>query len=357
MRRIFLLIPSPHPTGPVKGAYALANALAGERQITLVTLKPGPGANTALDPRVTQLSLADVPGGWAGRLSAYRKLLRDAGGRHGVASISMCFSADMVNCLAGNEAITCVSVRGNLLKNYRLDYGPPGIPIAVAHLAALRRADHIIAINSAMAAQVRFYARKLPVVIGNFVDETILDPYRATAEASGALRFAFVGTLSARKQPLLAIRALHEIHRRGVDVTLDMIGTGPLAQDVSTEVTRLGLREQVTLHGHLTDPYALMAKADVLVLPSLSEGISRSALEALHLGVPSVLRAVDGNEELITNASQGALFRNDDTLADIMLSVARGARNRQVARTSMVPARFRQKEQARQYLAVVEQDR
>ena len=48
MRQIFITVPSPHPTGPIKGAYALANALAAERQVTLVTLKRGPGADAEL---------------------------------------------------------------------------------------------------------------------------------------------------------------------------------------------------------------------------------------------------------------------------------------------------------------------
>src|SRR5687767_13279793 len=117
MREIFIVVPSPHPTGPIKGAYALANAVSAERPVTLVTLKQGPGAEAVLDPRVTRRSLADVSGSY-NRLAAYRKMLRDAGGRKSVASISMCLSADIVNCLSGNDAVTCVSVRGNLLRNY-----------------------------------------------------------------------------------------------------------------------------------------------------------------------------------------------------------------------------------------------
>ncbi|HUP41528.1 MAG TPA: hypothetical protein VM115_15490, partial [Vicinamibacterales bacterium] len=254
MRRIFILVPSPHPTGPVKGAYALANALAAERPVSLVTLKDGPGVGARLDPRVSQCSLAAVGGGWRARVEAYRQMLRAAGGRPNVASISMCLSADMANCLSTRDAVTCVSVRGNLVRNYRLDYGLLGVPLAVGHLTALRRADHIVAITAAMATQIAFYARTTPAVIGNFIDEAALDSYRSSVRHTGALRFVFVGTMSERKQPMLVVRAIHELRLRGIDVVLDMIGSGPLDSVVSVEVSRLGLKGCVTLHGHLNDP-------------------------------------------------------------------------------------------------------
>jgi glycosyltransferase involved in cell wall biosynthesis len=355
MRRIFVLIPSPHPTGPIKGAYALANALVEERPVTLVALKEGPGASAALDSRVSEQSLAHVRGGWRGRMKAYRNLLSAAGGRHEVASISMCLSADMVNCLSGAEAVTCASVRGNLMKNYRLDYGLAGVPAAIGHLMALRRADHIVAITQAMAAQVAFYARKRPSIIGNFVDEAALNHYRCSTPREGPLRYVFVATLSERKQPLLAVRAIGELITRGVDATLEIIGSGPLTSVVGAEIARLGLQKAVVLRGQLSDPYRAIASADAMVLPSLSEGIARSALEALHLGVPCIMRDVDGNAELIRGDRQGALFHVDDRLSDAMLTIAQHARARVGPRESLLPVAFRQRTQARRYLDLVEQ--
>jgi glycosyltransferase involved in cell wall biosynthesis len=193
-------------------------------------------------------------------------------------------------------------------------------------------------------------------VIGNFVDEAGLDGYRSSLRRVGALRAVFLATLSERKQPLLAIQAIHELRRAGVDIVLDVIGTGPLAAAVAAEVARLGLHESVILHGHLSNPYKLLAAADLMLLPSLSEGVPRSALEALHLGVPCVLRAVDGNADLITTGQQGALFEDARSLSEAVQSVAQSSRARSDTRSSLLPARFRQNEQARQYLALVEQD-
>jgi glycosyltransferase involved in cell wall biosynthesis len=90
------------------------------------------------------------------------------------------------------------------------------------------------------------------------------------------------------------------------------------------------------------------------VLPSLSEGTPRSALEALHLGVPCVLRAADGNSELIASEQQGALFEEDAALPDTIARVAAYSRTRSVVRSTLLPRGFRQVEQARRYLSLVE---
>lgn len=353
MKHLFILVPSDSPAGPVKGAYALANALAGQREVTLVSLKHGPGAQARLAEGVRRLCLADLAGSMAARVRAYRALLRDAGGRQRVASLSMCLSADAVNAMCRGEAVTCASVRGNLPVNYRYDYGMVGVPLAWVHLFALRLHDRVVAMNAPMAEQVRRFSGRSPAVIGNFVDELPLEAWRAPAQPSGALRFVFVGTLSQRKQPWLVIRAVNELRQRGVDVRADLVGSGPERDRLVAEIDRLGLAGTVTLHGFVAEPARLVGAADALVLPSLSEGISRAALEALQLGVPCVLRDADGNSELLREGSNGALFADDEGLADAMLRAAALSRRRP-QRDSLLPEAFRQGPAANQYLNLLE---
>lgn len=355
MKKIFILVPSPHPTGPIKGAYCLANALAKERDVTLVTLKAGPGVSATLDSRVVQLSLSNANGGCKGWVRAYQAKLEAAGGRERVASISLCFSADMVNLFCSRQAVICSSVRANLLQNYRLDYGLIGVSLAVAHLTALGRFDHVVAMTEAMAGQVKRYARKVPAVIGNFVDEDALDSYRVQRQAEKSLHFVFIGSLTSRKQPLLMIGAVRKLVFNGVSISLDIIGDGPLRQQVEEEVTRLSLGKVIRVHGHLSEPYHLLAKADAMVLPSLSEGVARAALEALHLGVPCVMRETDGNDELLFTGYNGFLFRRDEELAEAMLSAAYIGRN-SPNRVSLLPEAFRQRDAANRYLELVEQN-
>jgi glycosyltransferase involved in cell wall biosynthesis len=353
MKSIFILVPSPHPTGPVKGAYALANALAAQRRVVLVFLKHGPGVDTVLDDRVEVVSLADIPGGWHNRLNAYRHLLLKAGGRAQVYSISMCFSADWVNRFCRKHAVTCASIRGNLPENYRLDYGWPGTFLAIAHLRALPAFDHVVAMTSVMARQIQSIASVRAEVIGNFVDEAPLERYRKTQlRAPGPLRFVFVGSLTRRKQPALLIDAMSELAAQ--EAQLDVIGEGPLRREIEDTLASRGLLGRVRLHGQLSNPYPLVAAADAFVLPSVSEGLSRAALEALHLGVPCVLREVDGNAELLRSPGAGVLFNRDADLATAMLEAAEQARSHSCS-GSLLPDIYRQQNAASRYLTLLEQ--
>ncbi|MGE8502074.1 MAG: glycosyltransferase [Pseudomonas sp.] len=353
-RRVFILVPSFDPTGPVKGACALANILVARFPVTLVALKDPPHSQAmpAVDEGVNCLSLAGVTG-WRSKLAAYKELLREAraaGARP--ASISLCFSADVINAFCASEAAIATSVRSNLFQDYRMGFGLPGVPLAFLHFLLLNRFSRVVAMTGSMAAQIGRFVRRAPVVIGNFVDEDFLEPYRAEVP-TGPYRFLFLGSLTVRKQPLLLVEAMAQLLERGVEARLDMVGGGPLAEEVRARVEQLGLGQQVILHGHLSDPYPLLAAADVMVLPSLSEGLSRAGLEALYLGVPCVLRDVDGNGELISEGVNGALFREDVGLLDSMLVAAR-LRQLSGMRASLLPEVFRQAYAERCFLGLIE---
>jgi glycosyltransferase involved in cell wall biosynthesis len=353
-RTIFILVPSPHPTGPVKGAFALANALAPMLRVALVYLKDGPGVHANLDVRVKEISLATIPGGWRGRLHEYRKILRDTGGRENVVSLSMCFSADLFNRFCSEAAVICSSVRSNLLQNYRYDYGMIGPCLAITHLLALRSFDHVFAMTEAMARQIHAIAGVRSRIIGNFVDEQALECYRSESpNVKGGFRFVYIGSLTHRKQPALIVQAIKLLISQGYDVKLDMIGDGPLREKISAMVVKNGLQEHVQLHGQVVNPFPLIAGADAFVLPSRSEGVSRAALEALHLGVPCVLRNVDGNAELLSNPMAGKLFSNDVDLSLAMIEAVSRSRTRSI-KSSLLPPLFRQSTAAMQYLQIIE---
>ena len=353
-RSIFILIPAPEPTGPVKGAVALANALVETRSVTLVTLRAGSGMGASIDPNVMQISFADLPRGIICRAKAYSALLKKAGGRLNVASISMCFSADIVNLYCRGSAVICSSVRGNLPINYKMEYGLRGSLLAIGHLMMLRFFDHTVAMTSAMATQVKFYSRRAPTVIGNFVDERSLNKYRFQRKHNNSIKFIFLGSLTERKQPLLLLETLTLLLNQGLDVALDILGDGPLKPKLLATIRKNKLCNHVLMHGQVDNPYEILARADVLVIPSLSEGVSRAAMEALHLGVPCVLRNVDGNTELVQNGLNGILFHDNDELASGMIAATELSRSNLQTRKSLLPSKFRQRKAANGYLHLIE---
>lgn len=353
INHVFILVPSFTPAGPVKGAVALGNALANVRSVTLVCLKGGNGFNAPINEKIELVDLSKQ-GSLLKRIAKYRELLRKAGSRSEIASISFTFSADMTNYFCRKNAVTCASVRGNLIKNYKMEYGVLGILLAVFHLALLRYFKVVVVMTGAMSSQVFNFTWRVPITIPNFIDESPLDKYRKNTIHTWAIRFVFVGSLTSRKQPLLLVKALKELLTEGNEVYLDIIGDGPLYSSLKQLIKELKLEDKVILHGHMANPYSVVASAHIFVLPSLSEGVSRASLEALYIGLPCIMRNIDGNNELIENGKNGFLFDRDDQLSDVMRKAIELAKELGSSRKSLLPEIFRQEKAAPQYLMAVE---
>ena len=155
MKRIFsIVLPSLIPSGPVKGAIALANQLIHRGQVFLVVLKPGTAASAHIDERIQVIHLWHFASGYLAKIAAYRRFLKHFDRTGYLFSISFCFSADFVNSFCRKYALTCVSVRGNLPINYQMDYGFSGLFLAYFHLFMLRRFDIVFTMTAEMSTQV-----------------------------------------------------------------------------------------------------------------------------------------------------------------------------------------------------------
>lgn len=347
--RLFVIVPSLLPTGPVKGAVALCNGLTGRLPVTLVVLKAGRGDELYYQSGTRLLSLAHLKS-WRQKRAMLEAELEGAGGRMRVACVSFCLSADAMNFFMRRHAFITASVRGNLPENYRFDYGPLGRVVAWLHLLALHRFDRVVAMSDAMAAQLRRFGLRRLAVIGNFVDEETLAHYRVPSERfDGPVRFLFLASLSRRKRPELLLAAASELAARGLDFRIEIAGTGPLESALREQVQGHGLSACVTFHGQLGQPFDLLQRVDYLVLPSESEGISRAVLEALYFGIPCILRDVDANREVISPGYNGELFRDDCQLAGVMAQAMTETAAYRLHR-NLLPPLFRQGTNIKHYL-------
>ncbi len=118
-------------------------------------------------------------------------------------------------------------------------------------------------------------------------------------------------------KPVKAFDRLIRIHKRlrdaGLPTHLYLLGRGPDAEMLKQQAAALGVADTVTFLGYQTNPYRYVAKCDLFVCSSLSEGFSTAATEALIVGTPVCTVEVSGMKEMLGEQNEyGVITENDD---------------------------------------------
>lgn len=194
--------------------------------------------------------------------------------------------------------------------------------------------DQIIAVSHAVARGVCDLARPRHGVrvIPNGADPThFADVDRTAARRALGLPedrpvALFVGHLTELKGIGDLVDALGSTTEDGgVRPLLVIVGEGPLRPALETRVVELGLGDSVRFVGRVPhdDVGTWMGACDVLVLPSLSEGLPTVICEAMVAGRAVIATPVGGTAELVEDGATGALVAPGDVpaLADALRSV------------------------------------
>lgn len=162
-------------------------------------------------------------------------------------------------------------------------------------------------------------------LLGNGIDLTQFDPSTEKREISGiplgAPVVGFVGRLAGRRKGFLDfLAAAKQIAARSPKVRFLIVGDADTGKPDAVEPSAAadyGIADCCVFLGHrpnaeLPPLYKLM---NVLVLPSLFEGVPRVVMEASAMGVPCVVSNVKGNREAVTDGRNGLLVPFGDVPA------------------------------------------
>ena len=103
-------------------------------------------------------------------------------------------------------------------------------------------------------------------------------------ESKGYVVYNSVGRLDRVKNQYLLIEAFANL--KDINLKLILVGDGNDRQFLESHISRLGLKSQIQITGFVSNPEHYLAKADLFVLPSISEGFGIAVIEAMQLGIP-----------------------------------------------------------------------
>ena len=189
--------------------------------------------------------------------------------------------------------------------------------------------DHYICVSEDLARWLRDTIGVTPhriTQIYNGVDQSRFHPGSAPTlpgfdDPNDAPRFVIghVGRVEKVKDQATLVRAFVALTKldeaRSAELRLVLIGDGSGLDSVRAIIADAGLDDQVWFAGSRNDVAELLRAFDVFVLPSMSEGISNTIIEAMATGLPVVATRVGGNPELVVDGVTGFLVPAGDPQA------------------------------------------
>ncbi|WP_245548168.1 glycosyltransferase [Nocardia pneumoniae] len=192
-------------------------------------------------------------------------------------------------------------------------------------VAQAQAADRVIVPTHYFARRLAARGVDRPIhVVSNGIDDELLERVRGTDSAAttadAPLRALWCGRLSAEKRPLEAI----QVARLVEECTLDVYGSGPLADRARSAVAGAHLGHRVHLHGEVDQAACLSAMRthDVLLLTSDCDTQGMVLLEAMAMGLPVVYCDPELSETVPDAGGVRAPDRSVESLATVLRSLA-----------------------------------
>jgi len=196
----------------------------------------------------------------------------------------------------------------------------------------LRFADHAIAVSPAFEQKLKrlrgekptecvFNAVSASEIKGESKGQEIREDCGCTEKT---LLLGCFGRLSSEKGQAVLLKGFAEVRDEHPDSRLVFVGDGPDRQKLEQMSEKLGLRDRVFFQGYRQNMRDYFDAIDLLVLPSLSEGLPYVVLEAMSLEVPVISTRVGALDLLIKDSENGWLVPagDDAALAKKIIQVA-----------------------------------
>ncbi len=152
------------------------------------------------------------------------------------------------------------------------------------------------------------------------VSETVnaIEPIRNTGDKI----VTFLGRITMQKGPEYFVEAAYKVLQKNRHVRFVMAGNGDMLEAMISLVARRGIADRFHFTGFLKGKqvYELLKSSDVYVMPSVSEPFGISPLEAMQVGVPSIISKQSGCAEILDYAIK-LDYWDIDAMADAIYGI------------------------------------
>ncbi|MDQ1265915.1 MAG: hypothetical protein QG635_1067, partial [Bacteroidota bacterium] len=197
------------------------------------------------------------------------------------------------------------------------------------------KVNGIIAVSKPMAERLSAIGIPKEKIIVNHLGIEIPENIIAVPEKQPC-RFVSVMRFVEKKGPLFLLKSFYKALEQAPDISLDIVGDGPLKREVEEFIVNNNLYNSVTLHGAKPFNYVseILNKSSVFVLHSITdektgdaEGLPMSILEASAYGLPVISTFHEGIPEAVENEHTGFLVKEKDidSMADFMLLLSKSS--------------------------------
>lgn len=211
--------------------------------------------------------------------------------------------------------------RGSICHVHEAERSAPR-PLRLMLNLPLLAADRLL-VNSSFSRDVLTQdvgrlADRSQIVLNGVPGPTAPQPARRALQAP--VRILFIGRLSPRKGPQVALAAVSELVREGADVQLDLLGSVYSGyewfEDELRHAAGAELAGRVRFLGFEADVWPRMEQADIILIPSVvDEPFGNTAVEAVLSQRPSVVSDTSGLREASAGYRSALLVPPDDPAA------------------------------------------
>jgi glycosyltransferase involved in cell wall biosynthesis len=147
----------------------------------------------------------------------------------------------------------------------------------------------------------------------NGIDPNRFHARRPARDADCPLVIAYLGVVRPEKSLGTLLEAFQQLTPADRTLQLRIVGSGPSAAALAQQALALGLGARCSFHPFTNQVDDVLREVDIFVLPSVSEALSNSLMEAMACGCAVVASRVGGNPELVTHGETGLLFEPGDS--------------------------------------------